>query len=111
MIDRRKQNRRNLNFSLAVTDQESSDRIGIVADISKDGILLLSKNDYEIGTILSLRIELPEDLVNQQYIEIFVRVIWLDHLPEHDHYEIGCNLIEGDIRGIAIVIEKLSEST
>jgi hypothetical protein len=87
MSDRRKTYRYDLGYELPALDAETNLYVGIIKDISLDGMLLLSGHVPEDDE-LNLRIVLN----NKDSFDVTVHKMWVEH---HEHIcKVGCQIVE-----------------
>ena len=91
----------------SVRDNNTSEELGYLSDLSLEGLMLISKNPKEIEKDIDLYIELPEEpRFLQNKIIIAARTIWCEADIDPRLYNIGFqfkNLNEKD----RIIIEKM----
>jgi hypothetical protein len=106
--DRRKTKRRFLMFYARVFDRRTGRQIGYVADLTPDGMMLISETPIMIGETYHLRMDLPEDLSQRPSLDFQARSIWNKPDIDPDYIATGLQLLnvgEGDIAIIKKIVE------
>lgn len=93
MKERRRIARKYLMYYSRVFNQKTGEVLGHLVDISAGGALLLSEKPLPVGEIFSLRMELPDELGQKQFLSFEARSAWSsqDTIPEF--YDTGLELI------------------
>ena len=65
LVEQRRQSRRELLYYLKITDRQTGQEIGRMADIHSEGMLVLSDKPLEAGLIYHSELELPKSLGDQ----------------------------------------------
>ncbi len=109
MEERRKLPRKYLMIFSSVRDNNTSEELGYLSDLSLEGLMLISKTPKEAEKEIELYIELPEEPnFLQKKIIIAARTIWCEADIDPRLYNIGFkfkNLSQKD----KAVIEKMIE--
>ena len=92
--ERRTMDRRNLLYYLQVTDATSTERVGIMVDISPGGFKLDSREPIPNGSINRLRVNITNDVASQASLVFAGRSKWCrpDHI-EPSIYNVGFEVI------------------
>ena len=110
MRDKRKLKRRHLIYYLHVLERVSGNLIGYLVDISTEGIMIMSENPIEAGTVLELKIMLESEMSAKQYLYFDASVLRCVKSINGTTYDIGCkllNLSPEDFREIEMIIDEL----
>jgi hypothetical protein len=89
MDKQRKLKRRHLIFYLRVFDAKTGNLIGHLADLSPDGILLVSDKPIESEQEFHLKIKLPESAGSNKFMEFKAKSKWCNNDVNPDIYDIG----------------------
>lgn len=76
MDQKRKSKRRHLLYYLPVINRNTGEQIGHVADITPEGILLVAENPIPLKTTYQLRIMLPSDVLDREYLDVTAQAMW-----------------------------------
>ena len=109
MSDRRRQDRKYLTYFSRVIDRRNGRLVGYMADLTTGGALLIADRELEIGTILHLRMDLPDGFANKDHLEFNAKVVW--HRPDDDpdFFKTGLKLSEIDWEDLAIIERVLGD--
>jgi hypothetical protein len=110
MRDKRKLKRRHLIYYLHVQERASGKPIGSLVDISTEGIMIMSEQPIELGTVLELKIMLESEMSDKQFLYFDAKVLRCEKSINGTNYDIGCkllNLSDKDFREIEIIIDEL----
>lgn len=73
----------------SVIDKEINRPIGQLIDISAEGMRLLCQDPVEKGTILKLRIDLPEEVKGSDQLDVETRCLWCRYDEVQGQNQIG----------------------
>ncbi len=76
MEDRRKFKRRYLMFYSRVFDRKTGKLLGYLADMTIEGIMIISEEPIQIAETYRLRIDLPEDMYGKAYLNLEAHSVW-----------------------------------
>ena len=97
MKNRRQKERRSLIHHLQVTNRNSGDLIGFLANISEGGIMLLSQNPVtgngEGNSRLPIDINLPIDFFTTSHFRIDARGVWSSQDEASELYATGLQFL------------------
>ncbi len=94
--EKRRRDRKQLYFYLKVTQKDSNELLGYIADISTEGIMLLSKDRIDVDRIFSMKIEPYEELNMQSGLEFKAKSIWCEKDANPDYMVTGFEFISLD---------------
>jgi hypothetical protein len=100
--------RRQLIYNLRVSDRLSNELVGLLVDITKKGVMLLSEGPISTGKDFHLKLNLPTDMEGQKEIPFEAKSVWCQKDIDPDMYATGFQLIdlpEGDIATIERLIQ------
>ncbi len=103
MEDRRKVKRRYLLYYMRVYAAATRQQIGNLVDITSEGLMVLSENTLEPGTITRLRLELTEDVATKPFLEFSARSKWCKPDITPNLYNIGFEILDLEPADEAIV--------
>ncbi len=108
--ERRNSKRRNFNYYMPITDDDSQELVGHLTDISDFGIRADCLKAQMINQNYRLRLELTSDIADKPFIIFSARAKWCreDKLTPNT-YNVGfqiINLDPGDVRIINRLMEK-----
>lgn len=93
-MERRRHNRKYLTYFSQVTDIESGLMIGYLVDMTPEGALLVGDINLTLGFIYDLRIDLPQGLSNQRFIQVQAKSVWSKPDIDTEFYRVGLQLID-----------------
>jgi len=101
--EQRKARRRHLIFNLEVTDEESGKVLGRLADLTKDGIMVVAREPLPTDRLYRLRITVPEGLRD---LSFEARSRWSAQDANADYFDTGFQLLEVE-PGHADIVHRL----
>lgn len=108
MKERRQQERINSPFPLPVLDQMTGEQLGLLIDLSIDGLLIETDTLLEVESIYQLQVMLPETVDQSNNIEFSVKVVWAEARSQKGVFCAG--LFATDLSDYALVnIEQMLE--
>lgn len=72
-----------------VYDRAGDEFIGYLADISSEGMMVLSKRAFPEGTTMKLRIELPEEIKGSDQLMAEARTVWCEKDIKSEYNRVG----------------------
>jgi len=106
---RRSEKRRNLIYYLEVYDNESSELIGHVVDITNGGILIISESMLELKKIFSLKIILPFTITEIDSIIFNAECVHCAVSQNKSHFDIGFKYTSLDEPFLTIINKLIQE--
>jgi len=94
MDRQRKLTRKHLYYYPKVIDRDSGQMLGHIADITTEGIRLVSKNDVEPDSILNLEIILAENTEDETRITAKAKSLWSDKDINPELYAVGFRFLD-----------------
>lgn len=76
MEDRRKRKRKNLAFFTRVYNRASGDILGHLADLTPDGLMLISEQPIYTEENYQLQIDLSDAPFESEFLDIEARAVW-----------------------------------
>ena len=90
----RKLQRRHLIYYLPVVNTLTGVTLGRIADITREGILLLSEAPLETDQIIPVKITLPDEIEGEREIFFTAKSIWCHKDKNPDVYGVGFQMID-----------------
>jgi hypothetical protein len=109
MNEKRQYRRRSLVYNLQVVDKNTGDIVGRVANLSPEGLMLITTDRLVKDMQLELSMALPEKIFNRDRIECAAKCTWCKRNATTDFYEAGLQLFgvtDRDIEAIVALITK-----
>ncbi|MBW2183901.1 MAG: PilZ domain-containing protein [Deltaproteobacteria bacterium] len=100
-----------LSYYLKVIDRQNNQNIGHCANVSDNGMLLISEESIKIKTIYRLKMFLPEEIQGSRYFEFIAVSKWCQTDENPDFYITGFKLQNVSEEGIQVIkrlIDKFS---
>ena len=98
--NRRKHERVNLIYYLAVFDRNTDELIGYLADISVEGAMLLCEKPLEIDNVYQFKIEIFSSSSTNKQIEFDAKCLWKKTNEYIDFYNFGFKFEKIDSKNI-----------
>lgn len=109
MRDRRRLDRKYLTYFSRVVDRKNGRLVGYMADLTTGGALLIADRTIPVGTLLHLRMDLPNGFANKESLEFNAKVMWVRPDDDPDFFKTGLKLLEIEWEDLAIIEKVLSE--
>ena len=94
MDDRRTRKRVYRMFYSRIRDRHSGDLIGHLVDLTPEGLLVVSETPIEVGQVVFMQMELPEDVSEKQFIKFDVQAAWCRTDMDPSFYDLGFQFVE-----------------
>lgn len=108
---RRKHPRYTLVQQLYIVDKFTAKQLGVLVNISLNGLMMASRNPLAADTIYQIIINLPEEIDGKKKIEIGIDCLWTHtNSANAGMYWSGCQIIDysdNDITTLEKIIERL----
>lgn len=103
MEERRRMKRRHLIYYLPVYDHASGEMVGYLVDLTEYGLLIFSETAVALDRVLTLRIDLPEPVLDQAALQVTAESRWA--APDaNPHYALtGFEFIDPDPRSADLI--------
>jgi len=97
--------RHELNASIDVWDAQSDEHLGRLANIHAQGLMLLSDFPLVEEKLYSLRLTLPQSLVDTGELMLTVDCLWVKSSEAEDEsrHWAGCQIIDVSTQGLAVI--------
>jgi hypothetical protein len=92
VINRRKTDRKYLTYFARVTNLRTGHLMGYLVDLTSEGALLIGDMELEIGISYTLRIDLPDEIPSNRYLEIDAQVVWTKPDTEPNFFRTGLKI-------------------
>jgi hypothetical protein len=109
MHEKRKINRRFLSYFIRVFDSDTRQQIGNLADITPQGILLISLHSIPKGQIIRLRLEVTPEVSDKPFLEFSAQSKWCQPDIDPKLYNVGFKLLNLTPED-AVIIKKINDS-
>jgi len=108
--ERRKRHRRKFSYYMRVLDEATGEPLGHLSDISAGGFKLDSQEALPLNAGYQLRIDLPPEIANKNYMTFEARSRWcrldpLDHVSFNAGFQI-VNMTPGDFEIYSRMFER-----
>jgi len=104
-MSKRKMKRRHLIYYLRVYDKKTEALIGHLADITTDGIMIMSESPVQTGVDFSFRMTLPAEIEGNKEICFEASSIWSKKDVNPDFYASGFKISNIDLKDSALIEE------
>ena len=94
MDERRTRKRVYMMFYSRIRDRHSGDLIGHLVDLTAEGLLVVSETPLEIGQVLFMQMELPDDVSDKQFLKFDAQVAWCRKDVDPSFYDLGFQLVD-----------------
>ncbi len=94
MNEQRKSPRKISNENLEVCDQITGAQLGKVVNISAEGLMLLSHEPFNTGSVNQFDLKLPHLIKNHSKISFGAEVVWSTEAAQPDSYWTGFRVID-----------------
>ena len=92
MDERRARKRAYMLFYSRIRDRHSGTLVGHLVDLTPEGLLVVSETPVEAGKVLSMQMELPDDVSDRQFLRFDAQAAWCRKDPDLNFYDIGFQL-------------------
>lgn len=109
MQDRRQIDRKYLTYFSRVTNRGNGRLIGYLADLTTGGAMLIADTPIDVGTILRLRMDLPDGYSGRGHLDFNAKVVW--NRPDQDpaFHKVGLQLVDIPYQDLAIIERVLND--
>ncbi|MDJ0806632.1 MAG: PilZ domain-containing protein [Gammaproteobacteria bacterium] len=94
MNEQRKSPRKIANEVLEVSDQITGTLLGQVVNISAEGLMLLSTQQINVGSVYQLDLKLPRLIKNHSKIAFGAEAVWSSEAAQPDSFWTGFRMID-----------------
>lgn len=92
--DKRKQTRKDLAARLALVDINSGMEIGDLANISRDGFMVLARRPLPAQSVFQLALSLPMLIRGVDTLSLGAESLWCNPTEDGEHYWVGFHVID-----------------
>ncbi len=103
MDERRKIKRKILMFFARVYDKDSREFIGHLADLTRDGAMIISQLPIDVGKEFRLNVELPRGEFSRGFLNFRAKSVWGHPDLDPKYYNTGFKLLEVSAEDLEIV--------
>ena len=93
MGDERKLSRKTLNYFIDVFNLQEETPVGLLVDISDDGMMINFRQELDINQDYDLAVSL-EDRIDSEKVPFKARSIWCKKIGEGGNYDVGFKITE-----------------
>ncbi len=93
MSDERKLSRNTLNYFIDVFNLEEDIPVGLLVDISDDGMMINFRQELAVNQVYDLSVPL-EDRMDSEKVSFKARSMWCKKIGEGGNYDVGFKLTE-----------------
>ncbi|HVP07364.1 MAG TPA: PilZ domain-containing protein [Candidatus Acidoferrum sp.] len=104
MENRRRAERYEFESQLAAFEPTSYRQIGLVADLSADGVRLITDGPITEGSKFPCRVKLPKKVFQREFLALNLKCRWCRELKNRNQYESGYRFIDISKEDAAIVL-------
>ena len=108
-LETRREKRHVPTQTITAYDTLSNRELGCLANITHDGLMLVSKTAIETNRIYQISLQLPVSILNADSIDIVIDCLWSKPAESQAIYWAGCSIIDAD-QTASSVIDKLIAS-
>ena len=94
MQDRRKLKRKYLVFFGRVFDRQSAQMLGNVADLTPEGVMIISGRPLEVDKDYQLRLDLPEHIFAIDHLDLSGKSVWCQPDIDPAYFNTGFQLAD-----------------
>jgi hypothetical protein len=109
MNNRRRYDRKLLTFFSSVIDRTNGRLLGYLVDMTTGGALMKGNFPLKVNAVFQLRIDLPADFAEKEFIEIQAKAVWSTPDIDPEFYRTGLQLIDIDPRDLLILERLISD--
>jgi hypothetical protein len=103
MDERRAGKRVYMLFYSRIRDRHTGALVGHLVDLTPDGLLVVSETPVQVGLVLYLQMELPDDVSDKQFLKFDAQVAWCRKDVDPSFYNLGFQLVDTPPHDIAII--------
>jgi len=109
MDERRKLNRKYLAFFTRVFDRGNGQLLGHLADLTSEGMMIISEKPLEIDTVYNLRMDLSGAFFDREQLDFKANGVWCKPDIDPAFFNIGFQLINISSDEISIIHRIIEE--
>ncbi len=109
MAQERKLKRRHLIYYLRIYDRLTGELLGHLADITTDGMMLMSERPIDLEKSFQLEMTLPEEVTGNRKIVFRAKSLWSKKDINPDFYDTGFeieDINEDDVALLKVLIDQ-----
>lgn len=108
MEERRKLARKYLSYFSRVIDPNTERLLGYLVDLTTGGALMIGNIPLQQDEVLTMRIDLPEELSPQEQLNLTARVVWVVPDIDPELYRTGLQMVEIESSDLDLLEQLLS---
>jgi hypothetical protein len=101
--DKRKLKRRHLIYYLRIFNNQNSELLGHLIDITSEGLMMISENSIEIEKDFELRMVLPQEILSREDLLFQTTSIWCKKDVNPDFFATGFRIRDISMEDIGII--------
>jgi hypothetical protein len=108
----RKLERRTLSKTIYITNQITGQTFGELINITTEGLMIISDNEIETGSIFQLELTLAEPIEGETKIELGADCLWCRKVENFTRYWGGFQIIDASekaVQQVELLIDLLGE--
>lgn len=108
----RREKRHTITQTIIAFDTMTNQELGSLANLTSDGMMLVSKQEIEANRIYQVSLQLPFSIDGTECIDIVVDCLWSKRADSQELFWAGCAIIDADEQAagaIDTLIESYSE--
>ncbi len=94
MSENRKLKRRHLIYYLQVVDADTNNPLGFLADITEEGLMLVSEKRLPAGQKIKLKMKLPDNRFDERFLLFTAETVWCRQDVNEELYDIGFKIFD-----------------
>ena len=87
----------NLNHFLRVYNRRTGRELGYIGNVSRNGLMLITRWRMETGSVFNMRIALPEAWMNQRFIDFDARCQWCRPDVDGESFDSGYLITQSSV--------------
>ena len=101
--------RRHLIYYLEVHDEDTSELLGHLVDITTEGLKLVSKEPIDKGRLFHMRMTLPEGYFEDKELFFTAESLWSSNDVNPDFYDTGFAVPDLNSRAREIIVDLVNQ--
>jgi len=94
MTEHRHLKRRHLLYYLRVTDRHCGAPLGNLVDITREGLMLVTRRPVEARKVHRLRLHLPREVLPENYVDLDAESVWTRPDANPDLHVTGFRILD-----------------
>ena len=98
-----------LNQNIAITDTINGGHFGELVNVTTEGMMLISDQNIELGSIFQLVVHLPIAIQGSEQIELGVDCLWCRQVDNFHRFWAGFQIIDASANAAAQLEELITQ--